>query len=263
MTEEAEEDPLGDPLGESANPQGWSCSKCAFRTDSSADYLKHVDDAHERRDDCKYCGFKPPNRAHLEKHLERDTKNCQYCDFVTCKEVALARHLIDHLQNKCRKCKFVGSGAEGLKAHMAEKHPTMQQQRQQQQQQHQQKLEELSHHRQQQEQQRQKREQKLEELSHHRQQQQQQKVAVEQCTECKYKTANPANMSQHKRIAHPISAQNPLRCLLCDFIAVDEKYINAHLHVAHQIKEDKKCPQCSNAFDSQVCLLYLLIVYFC
>ena len=71
-----------------------------IRTDSSADYLKHVDETHERRDDCKFCGFRPPNKAHLERHLERDTKNCQYCDFVTCKEVALARHLIDHLQNK-------------------------------------------------------------------------------------------------------------------------------------------------------------------
>ena len=45
-------------------------------------------------------GFRPPDKAHLERHLERDTKNCQYCDFVTCKEVALARHLIDHLQNQ-------------------------------------------------------------------------------------------------------------------------------------------------------------------
>ena len=71
-----------------------------IRTDSSADYLRHVDETHERRDDCKFCGFRPPDKAHLERHLERDTKNCQYCDFVTCKEVALARHLIDHLQNK-------------------------------------------------------------------------------------------------------------------------------------------------------------------
>ena len=29
--EAAGDDPLGDPLGESANSQGWSCSKCAFR----------------------------------------------------------------------------------------------------------------------------------------------------------------------------------------------------------------------------------------
>ena len=75
-------------------------SRSMIRTDSSADYLRHVDETHERRDDCKFCGFRPPDKAHLERHLERDTKNCQYCDFVTCKEVALARHLIDHLQNK-------------------------------------------------------------------------------------------------------------------------------------------------------------------
>ena len=79
---------------------GTSRSINICRTDSSADYLRHVDETHERRDDCKFCGFRPPDKAHLERHLERDTKNCQYCDFVTCKEVALARHLIDHLQNK-------------------------------------------------------------------------------------------------------------------------------------------------------------------
>ena len=34
--EEAVDDPLGDPLGESddAAPQGWSCNKCAFREGS-------------------------------------------------------------------------------------------------------------------------------------------------------------------------------------------------------------------------------------
>ena len=32
--EEAAEDPLGDPLGESTTPQGWSCNKCAFRDSS-------------------------------------------------------------------------------------------------------------------------------------------------------------------------------------------------------------------------------------
>ena len=33
--EEAVDDPLGDPLGESDDaPQGWSCNKCAFREGS-------------------------------------------------------------------------------------------------------------------------------------------------------------------------------------------------------------------------------------
>ena len=140
---------------------------------------------------------------------------------------------------------------------MAEKHPTLAQQKQQQQklqrEVEEQKLEELSRQRQQIEQQQQQQQQQQQESKA-------KKVEMEKCTECKYKTHNPVYMSQHMRIAHPISARNPLRCLLCDFIAVDEKYINAHLHVAHQIKEDKKCPQCSNSFDSQVCYLIVIII---
>ena len=135
---------------------------------------------------------------------------------------------------------------------MAEKHPTLKQQQQQQRQQliqQQQKviderLEEFSHQRQQKEQQKQE------------QAQQQEKPAeVEKCPECNYKTTNAAYMTTHRKMAHPVSARNPLCCLLCDFASPDEKYINAHLHVAHQIKEDKKCPHCSNAFDTQVCFL--------
>ena len=150
---------------------------------------------------------------------------------------------------------------------MAEKHPTLKQQQQQLKQQQEQQRQQLL------QQQQKVIDERLEEFSHQRQQkeqqqQQQQKqekpAEVEKCPECTYKTTNAAYMTTHRKMAHPVSARNPLCCLLCDFTSPDEKYINAHLHVAHQIKEDKKCPHCSNAFDTQVCRLSccLFIVYF-